>query len=188
MIRRPPRSTLFPYTTLFRSLFQAVTTPGRMEGDGRIDADGLLHRFEFRVEKQANGRVEGSLQFRQRARRGHEAQHEDEDDDDRGHHRNRFVATAITFVAFSDDPAITPDRKPKVSVDTVVFSGTGRWNGAPGHTFEVQATDAGEPGRGRDTFSLTIRSPSGAVVATAAGASSTRKIQSLRPRRSAPLD
>src|SRR2546430_13488556 len=25
MIRRPPRSTLFPYTTLFRSLFSAVT-------------------------------------------------------------------------------------------------------------------------------------------------------------------
>src|SRR3989442_7578786 len=24
MIRRPPRSTLFPYTTLFRSIFQAV--------------------------------------------------------------------------------------------------------------------------------------------------------------------
>src|SRR5258708_26784558 len=24
MIRRPPRSTLFPYTTLFRSLFQAL--------------------------------------------------------------------------------------------------------------------------------------------------------------------
>src|SRR5258708_29226647 len=26
MIRRPPRSTLFPYTTLFRSLFEAVRT------------------------------------------------------------------------------------------------------------------------------------------------------------------
>src|SRR2546425_9676512 len=31
MIRRPPRSTLFPYTTLFRSSF---TTPGRTGGDG----------------------------------------------------------------------------------------------------------------------------------------------------------
>src|SRR3712207_7181893 len=26
MIRRPPRSTLFPYTTLFRSIFEALTT------------------------------------------------------------------------------------------------------------------------------------------------------------------
>src|SRR3712207_7018458 len=30
MIRRPPRSTLFPYTTLFRSL-----TPARGEADGQ---------------------------------------------------------------------------------------------------------------------------------------------------------
>src|SRR3989442_5473732 len=27
MIRRPPRSTLFPYTTLFRSLIEAALTP-----------------------------------------------------------------------------------------------------------------------------------------------------------------
>src|SRR2546429_6820953 len=27
MIRRPPRSTLFPYTTLFRSLFELEPTP-----------------------------------------------------------------------------------------------------------------------------------------------------------------
>src|SRR2546430_9995687 len=27
MIRRPPRSTLFPYTTLFRSLLMAVAAP-----------------------------------------------------------------------------------------------------------------------------------------------------------------
>src|SRR2546422_6578845 len=32
MIRRPPRSTLFPYTTLFRSLFQGIKTvpPGHV--------------------------------------------------------------------------------------------------------------------------------------------------------------
>src|SRR5690349_21911501 len=30
MIRRPPRSTLFPYTTLFRSLIKTLTTQGRM--------------------------------------------------------------------------------------------------------------------------------------------------------------
>src|SRR2546427_5418133 len=40
MIRRPPRSTLFPYTTLFRSLTEADLKPllafyrnGRREGD-----------------------------------------------------------------------------------------------------------------------------------------------------------
>src|SRR5256885_11902670 len=36
MIRRPPRSTLFPYTTLFRSHAQrtAVAPPGRAERSG----------------------------------------------------------------------------------------------------------------------------------------------------------
>src|SRR2546430_11506956 len=34
MIRRPPRSTLFPYTTLFRSLEQALDVlPHRVGGD-----------------------------------------------------------------------------------------------------------------------------------------------------------
>src|SRR3989475_8476915 len=37
MIRRPPRSTLFPYTTLFRSLFQPLE-----ESDGRADKVELL--------------------------------------------------------------------------------------------------------------------------------------------------
>src|SRR5258705_8091791 len=33
MIRRPPRSTLFPYTTLFRSLFKAYFEDGLDIGD-----------------------------------------------------------------------------------------------------------------------------------------------------------
>src|SRR3712207_7933188 len=42
MIRRPPRSTLFPYTTLFRSLTGPPRTPrsrhviGRLPGSGRV--------------------------------------------------------------------------------------------------------------------------------------------------------
>src|SRR5260221_5983122 len=32
MIRRPPRSTLFPYTTLFRSLLQELAMNGAMAG------------------------------------------------------------------------------------------------------------------------------------------------------------
>src|SRR3989454_9308593 len=40
MIRRPPRSTLFPYTTLFRSA-QAAVRPGRRDGLGR---ESLLAR------------------------------------------------------------------------------------------------------------------------------------------------
>src|SRR3712207_6904053 len=34
MIRRPPRSTLFPYTTLFRSRSVAIVTASTAHGDG----------------------------------------------------------------------------------------------------------------------------------------------------------
>src|SRR3712207_7162387 len=39
MIRRPPRSTLFPYTTLFRSLPSSLSLSpghGRSDGSGRL--------------------------------------------------------------------------------------------------------------------------------------------------------
>src|SRR5258708_29047507 len=37
MIRRPPRSTLFPYTTLFRSLDPATEEPLAEVADGTVD-------------------------------------------------------------------------------------------------------------------------------------------------------
>src|SRR5258707_4737070 len=40
MIRRPPRSTLFPYTTLFRSVSGADAQ--QVRGDGLADLDSLL--------------------------------------------------------------------------------------------------------------------------------------------------
>src|SRR5687768_18007696 len=41
MIRRPPRSTLFPYTTLFRSgLACGVRTFGETGGDRAVDGQG----------------------------------------------------------------------------------------------------------------------------------------------------
>src|SRR5256885_12006285 len=40
MIRRPPRSTLFPYTTLFRSLFDMARAEG-LAGEGIGFMEGL---------------------------------------------------------------------------------------------------------------------------------------------------
>src|SRR3712207_8700122 len=48
MIRRPPRSTLFPYTTLFRSplfLNRAHVVPGRWLSHGAMSAAGAAVRW-----------------------------------------------------------------------------------------------------------------------------------------------
>src|SRR2546425_10710713 len=58
MIRRPPRSTLFPYTTLFRShLLQLVQHPVELRGVGgrrRAAANPLGHRLADRREPQSD--------------------------------------------------------------------------------------------------------------------------------------
>src|SRR2546430_3303913 len=57
MIRRPPRSTLFPYTTLFRSLPDAlvlVSVPGAgLFDDALLDA-GVEHRARDRKSTRLN--------------------------------------------------------------------------------------------------------------------------------------
>src|SRR5258706_10760166 len=50
MIRRPPRSTLFPYTTLFRSLEPAV-----FSADRRIPREGLRRRQDSRRRRPSRG-------------------------------------------------------------------------------------------------------------------------------------
>src|SRR5437588_8647661 len=59
MIRRPPRSTLFPYTTLFRSARAA----GLSEGEAlKLDLFGLLDRFRSGVFDEPSIAVRRVLQ------------------------------------------------------------------------------------------------------------------------------
>src|SRR2546422_3342029 len=50
MIRRPPRSTLFPYTTLFRSFHPHLRRVGAHPHDGALAA-GLLDLGDGKVER-----------------------------------------------------------------------------------------------------------------------------------------
>src|SRR3712207_7618173 len=62
MIRRPPRSTLFPYTTLFRSLL-GLRLVGRL-----LDDAGGLHLLVGDLRRRRHGRSEehtSELQSRQ---------------------------------------------------------------------------------------------------------------------------
>src|SRR3989449_3641743 len=58
MIRRPPRSTLFPYTTLFRSRAARGVAPhllllqANSERQGRVGAAGAVHRAALRTAAQ----------------------------------------------------------------------------------------------------------------------------------------
>src|SRR2546426_9372381 len=46
MIRRPPRSTLFPYTTLFRSLSERQAPVAVGFGEVGVDTQGLPEMFD----------------------------------------------------------------------------------------------------------------------------------------------
>src|SRR3989442_14117930 len=60
MIRRPPRSTLFPYTTLFRSILEQCRCALPVRPDGRPRSNGLLASAGFPLpDSPALGALEG---------------------------------------------------------------------------------------------------------------------------------
>src|SRR5476649_3018387 len=54
MIRRPPRSTLFPYTTLFRSNQPATPNPAYQYNDGTAILTGTWRSEEHTSELQSH--------------------------------------------------------------------------------------------------------------------------------------
>src|SRR2546428_10293389 len=53
MIRRPPRSTLFPYTTLFRSAREALEAVGQEEHHLELERTGIEGRRRALAERVA---------------------------------------------------------------------------------------------------------------------------------------
>src|SRR2546428_7203438 len=61
MIRRPPRSTLFPYTTLFRSQAAwALAQRGRVEGDAALAAQWARRAASLLPEDRKSTRLNSS--------------------------------------------------------------------------------------------------------------------------------
>src|SRR5256885_16548253 len=71
MIRRPPRSTLFPYTTLFRSVAVALEL-GRAEG-GHVVAHHRIEEVEHARPELALHGVDGLVHHAHRELRAHAA-------------------------------------------------------------------------------------------------------------------
>src|SRR3712207_9168738 len=68
MIRRPPRSTLFPYTTLFRSVRFADHLPGAdlvITGEGSLDEQTLHGKAPVGVAAARSEEHTSELQSRQ---------------------------------------------------------------------------------------------------------------------------
>src|SRR2546427_3066498 len=64
MIRRPPRSTLFPYTTLFRSLgIEAVWLTGRLRAAERRSALQALQQGRARLAIGTHALVQREVRF-----------------------------------------------------------------------------------------------------------------------------
>ena len=142
--------------------------PGLMLGAGRAPApDQHTIEFEFSVVETRRG--EGgqvSIVVRDgRRRRG---------DDE------RFRARSADEVAFSNAPEYDPGRRQNMRVDTVIFSGTGKWQGRNGYSYVVRTSDRGEWGRGRDTFTIEIRAGNGTLVFSGGGVLTSGNIQSIR--------
>jgi predicted outer membrane repeat protein len=147
------------------AVFQPAAREGRMSGDGAVDDE----RFEFELKERSLGTERGRLTLTRKAPRGHGRPRDDE-----------FRSTTINDIVFWDDARYRASRRHDSVVDSVVFTGTGKWNGSPHYTFEAEATDRGEPGRGRDTLRITIRDPHGIVVLSSEGTLTAGNIQSHR--------
>src|SRR5256885_12452460 len=59
MIRRPPRSTLFPYTTLFRSSLRERDRAAARQCDGNLDGVGSIARVDLDASFGRAGHASG---------------------------------------------------------------------------------------------------------------------------------
>src|SRR5260221_2296084 len=101
MIRRPPRSTLFPYTTLFRSPSRARSTPRAPRGAERDLARRAIGGGEVHARSTADGPSPASVDradLRARHARG-----------DRKSTRLNSSHTVISYAVFCLDKNINRD-------------------------------------------------------------------------------
>jgi hypothetical protein len=158
---RPERlSDHDPLVAYFR-----MAEAGRIAGSGTLESDEFRYWFNLRAREGATTIQRGTLSIIVR--------------DAHGRKLSTFEAL-VDSVIFFDDAPFDSGRPDRPTVDAVGISGSGTWNDVSGYTFVAEATDAGEPGHGRDRFAITIRAPGGAVVLSIDNVIASGNIQSTR--------
>src|SRR2546430_16645398 len=110
MIRRPPRSTLFPYTTLFRSIVDHRNQAGDPEGRAHgHDGNPFDREIDDAITEEAPGPgvADAETTNRHRVRRG---------DVDRGAHRTGWRyhhGSALPSEPLEREPLVDHDRDRK---------------------------------------------------------------------------
>jgi predicted extracellular nuclease len=137
-------------TTSFVVTVNLADDTGAMLGVGQINA-GTRVTFTFFARQAQTGAERGWLTLAANRPRGLP---------------NTLVAIGLGEVVFLG-PAVR-------------FSGVGFWNGQGGHTFVAESADNGEPGVGRDTFSVTVRDPQGAIVLQTGGTLTAGNVDKLQ--------
>ena len=100
---------------------------GRMTGGGSLflaNGTRVTHGFTLRCDDPAAGGNDIQINW------------------DKG---NKFHLEGVPALDCYDDPTIS-EGNPVAGFDTIVGSGTGRYNGVSGYKIEFRLTDAGEPG------------------------------------------
>src|SRR5262245_50188794 len=175
-------------TALLFSVSDSTSSSGLISGGVFIGSGSQHHHFVFRVS-QRQGSDYGRLEYWvNESSRCAPSDHAiggvglGARDNDYGQNHgapDRFQASSFSQIVFASDPPVDGSKP----TDTATFGGTGLWNGQPGYTFEGQASDQAEPGRGRDTFALIVRDPQGSIVANVNGVLTGGNIQSNRVKK-----
>jgi hypothetical protein len=144
---------------------------GRMRGHGHVSASNARYQFAFDASRSTSGALKGGLELKVMRPRGVAAK-----DDDRTRQKpegsgthDRFTADTLTFVAFTNAPTAASATSRGDRPDTVLFAGTGEWNGESGYHFEARAITRAASGLSHGWFAVTVTAPDGRVVATVAG-------------------
>jgi hypothetical protein len=120
-----------------------TSLPGRMTGGGTFAAaDGTIvsHGFELRCNAQ-DPRQNLEVNWGK---------------------GEKFHLDTVTTVTCLDDPAINP-TPPPAPFDTMILTGTGKYDGQSGATISLVFTDAGEPGT-NDSVQMVIKDSGGNTI------------------------